>query len=45
MLERKVALTGDRNHNNRIMSLERSPLSHPGGALDRGEKVQIEKEA
>ena len=30
--ERKVASTGDRTHNHQVMSLTRSPLSHPGGA-------------
>ena len=33
--ERKVASTGDRNHNHQVMSptrSPRSPLSHPGGA-------------
>ena len=36
--ERKVASTGDRTHNHQVMSLTRSPLSHPGGAdfLKRG---------
>ena len=32
-LERKVASTGDQTHNHQVMSLTRSPLSHPGGAL------------
>ena len=30
--ERKVASTGDRTHNHQVMSLTRSPLSHPGRA-------------
>ena len=33
-LERKVASTGDRTHNHQVMSLTRSPLSHPGGAKE-----------
>ena len=32
--ERKVTSTGDRTHNHRVMSPTRSPLSHPGEALD-----------
>ena len=32
--DRKVATTGDRNHNHQVMSPTRSPLSHSGG--DRG---------
>ena len=32
MPERKAASTGDRTHNHQVMSLTRSPLSHPGGA-------------
>ena len=30
--ERKVASTWDRTHNHQVMSLTRSPLSHPGGS-------------
>ena len=30
MLERKVASTGNQTHNHQVMSLTRSPLSHPG---------------
>ena len=33
--ERKVTSTGDRTHNHQVMSLTRSPLSYPGGAVDR----------
>ena len=29
--QRKVASTGDRTHNHQVMSLTRSPLSHPSG--------------
>ena len=36
--ERKVASTGDQTHNHQVMSLTRSPLSHPGGAtVGKGE--------
>ena len=31
--ERKVASTGDRTLNHQVMSLTRSPLSHPGGVM------------
>ena len=34
MPERKVASTGDRTQNHQVMSLTRSPLSHPDGAVD-----------
>ena len=33
--ERKLASSGDRTHNHQVMSLTRSPLSHPGGAVFR----------
>ena len=32
--ERKVASSGDRTYNHQVMSPTRSPLSHPGGAID-----------
>ena len=32
--ERKVASTGDRTHNHQVIIPTRSPLSHPGGALN-----------
>ena len=35
--ERKVASTLDRTHNQQVMSLTRSPLSHPGGSLGKVE--------
>ena len=31
--EGKVGSTGDRTHNHQVMSLTRSPMSHPDGAL------------
>ena len=34
MPERKFASTGPRTHDHQVMSPTRSPLSHPGGALD-----------
>ena len=36
--ERKVASTGDQTHNHRVMNPTRSPLSHPGEALQLGTK-------
>ena len=38
--ERKVASTWDRTHNHQVMSPTRSPLSHPGGFLGKGENAK-----
>ena len=40
MLERKVASTGDRNHNHQVMSPTCSPLSHPAGQHCKGNSQQ-----
>ena len=37
--ERKVASTWDRTHNHQVMSLTRSPLSHPGGSIEEGVRL------
>ena len=37
--ERKFASTGDRTYNHQVMSPTRSSLSHPGGAVMKGENT------
>ena len=39
--ERKVASTWDRTHNHQVMSLTRSPLSHPGSTIVILVKVEV----
>ena len=41
--ERKFASTGDRTHSHQVMSLKRSPLSHPDGAYSETPIVRITK--
>ena len=39
--ERKVASTGDRTRNHQVMSLSRSPLSHPSGGLKEVDPINL----
>ena len=39
--ERKVASTGHQTHNHQVMSPIRSPMSHPGGAVNGIKRISF----